>query len=89
MNAEQLALYELHSAAVNYIWTFWLLSGRGKVPECRDWPEPEKKAYDRWLDANQRTTNQRRPTRAACDTGRFQSHRDAASDPRLPRPART
>ena len=52
MNAEQLALYELHSAAVNYIWTFWLLSGRGKVPECRDWPEPEKKAYDRWLDAN-------------------------------------
>ena len=62
MNAEQLALYELHSAAVNYIWTFWLLSGRGKVPECRDWPEPEKKAYDRWLDANQKTTNQRRPT---------------------------
>ena len=62
MNAEQLALYELHSAAVNYIWTFWLLSGRGKVPECRDWPEPEKKAYDRWLDANQKTTKQRRPT---------------------------
>ena len=47
---------------MNYIWTFWLLSGRGKVPECRDWPEPEKKAYDRWLDANQKTTKQRRPT---------------------------
>ena len=59
MNAEQLALYELHSAAVNYIWTFWPLRGRRIVARTIVarviW-------YRRWLDANKKTTNQRRPT---------------------------